>query len=332
METKYITCISYHGTGSGAVDDFFREFDNFASAQSEVECRYLQDPDGISDLEYNIIENPHRLNSGFALKRYLIFAKKMEYTYRKIFGKKWMEYSKEYIDSIAKFSYKGYWHGDLRIISSVKLGIYYFRRAWSKIVPKKYKKETWYNYFPNMESYHSFISEEEFLENTKKYTTKLCGLLNNENKEFLMLDQFVPTMNIKRYMRYMDNLKVIIVDRDPRDTYLNMMRLGDHVLPKDPHQFCTVYRDIRRTLDEETKNENVIYVRFEDLIYKYDETAKRLIDFVGIKEENHVRPKSVFKPEVSKNNTQQWKNYPQLENEMKIIEEKCKEYLYTFDK
>ena len=167
METKYITCISYHGTGSGAVDDFFREFDNFASAESEVECRYLQDPDGIADLEYNLIENPHRLNSGFALKRYKIFARKTSYTYQKIFGKKWKQYADEYVDSLMKFCYNGYWHGDLRIIPSYKLAIYYFRRAWSKIMPKKYRKATYYNYFPKIKSYHSFISEEEFLKKRK---------------------------------------------------------------------------------------------------------------------------------------------------------------------
>ena len=58
MATKNISCVSYHATGSGAVDDFLREFDNINSAKSEVECRFLQDPDGVSDLEYNLIEEP----------------------------------------------------------------------------------------------------------------------------------------------------------------------------------------------------------------------------------------------------------------------------------
>ena len=60
---RIITCISFHGTGSGAVDDFLKEFDNCPSAPTNIECRFLQDPDGVSDLEYNLVENPHRLNS-----------------------------------------------------------------------------------------------------------------------------------------------------------------------------------------------------------------------------------------------------------------------------
>ena len=66
---KKVTCISYHNSGSGAVDDYLREYSGIEFAPSDVECRFLQDPDGISDLEYNLVDNWHRLNSGFALKR-----------------------------------------------------------------------------------------------------------------------------------------------------------------------------------------------------------------------------------------------------------------------
>ena len=50
---KKIACVGYHATGAGVIDDLFREFDNVAQGQYEVESRLLQDPDGISDL--NII-------------------------------------------------------------------------------------------------------------------------------------------------------------------------------------------------------------------------------------------------------------------------------------
>ena len=55
---KKVTCISYHGTGSGAVDDLLKEFDNFASGPSEFEFRLLHDPDGIS--EYEMLAGHHR--------------------------------------------------------------------------------------------------------------------------------------------------------------------------------------------------------------------------------------------------------------------------------
>ncbi len=332
MKTKFVTCISYHGTGSGAVDDLLREFDNFASAPSEVECRYLQDPDGISDLEYNLIENPNRLNSGFALKRYIIFAKKMAYTYSKIFGIKWLQLSKKYVASLSKFSYKGYWHGDLRIISKPKLFIYYCRRALSKITPKKFRKATYYNYFPNIDSYHSYISEKEFLDKTRRYSEDLANLINKENKEYLVLDQLIPPSNIKRYIRYMSNLKVIIVDRDPRDTYLNSVLHKDHVLPKEVEKFCEVYKDIRKTINEEIKNKDVILIKFEDLIYNYEDSVSKITKFLGTNLNHHVKKKEIFKPDESKLNTRQWENHLEYKKEIEYIETNLKNYLYNYEK
>ena len=56
--------------------------------------------------------------------------------------------------------------------------------------------------------------------------------------EYLVLDQCVSTTNVKRYLNYIRDLKVIIVDRDPRDVYIQAMRNGDHVLPHDPLFVC----------------------------------------------------------------------------------------------
>ncbi|MBF1106621.1 MAG: hypothetical protein HXL52_06645, partial [Solobacterium sp.] len=53
---KIISCASYYGTGSSAITDFLSEFDNICS-MTNYEFRFVQDPDGISDLEYNLVEN-----------------------------------------------------------------------------------------------------------------------------------------------------------------------------------------------------------------------------------------------------------------------------------
>lgn len=110
---KKIACVGYHATGAGVIDDLFREFDNVAQGQYEVESRLLQDPDGISDLEYNLVDNPHRLNSGFAVKRFLKYVKTTNRTYTKIFGRKWKQLSEQYAHSLATFEFQGYWHGDV---------------------------------------------------------------------------------------------------------------------------------------------------------------------------------------------------------------------------
>lgn len=328
---RVITCISFHGTGSGAVDDFFKEFDNCPSAASDFECRFLQDPDGISDLEYNLIDNPHRLNSGYALKRYLKFVKRYSWTYGKIFGKKWTQYSKEYVESLITEKYKGYWHGDLILLNPVSKVIYYARRAFNKFLPKSLKKPGNYNYYPNMDFWHTYISREKFIEETQKYCEKLCTLLNPDNHEFVVMDQLIATSNMERYMAYVKDLRVIVVDRDPRDLYINCMHVKGHVLPKDPKTFVKVYRDQREMIGKISEELPVLHVRFEDLIYKYEETTSKIMEFVGETEEHHVYKKERFNPDISIKNTKMWERLPEYREVVGFIEKELPEYLYTFN-
>ena len=53
---KVISCASYHGTGSSAITDFLGEFDNVCFNDKIMNFGFVQDPDGISDLEYNLVE------------------------------------------------------------------------------------------------------------------------------------------------------------------------------------------------------------------------------------------------------------------------------------
>jgi hypothetical protein len=327
---RVVTCVSFHGTGSGAVDDFLKEFDNCPSAPSDVECRFLQDPDGVSDLEYNLIENPHRLNSGYALKRYLKFAKESEWTYSRIFGNKWMEYSREYIDSLISEKYKGYWHGDLKLLSPVEKLIYYGRRGVNKLRPKKFKKPCNYNYYPNKDFWHSYITRDKFIQETQNYVERLCGLLNPEGYELVVLDQLVATSNIKRYFDYVKDLRVIVVDRDPRDLYINCMEAKGHVLPKDPEVFARVYRDQREMMGEIPENLQVLKVMFEDLIFNYEETTQKIMDFIGQTEEHHIKKKQIFDPAVSKKNTKMWERLSKYSDAAKYLEKELPEYLYNY--
>ena len=114
---RFISCASYYGSGSSAITDFVSEFDSVYSFTDE-EFRFVQDPDGVSDLEYNLVENFNRHNSGHAIKRYKklvdfycgnMFGKK----YEKFFHGNWKKYSEEYIDDLTDFTYHGWWQYDL---------------------------------------------------------------------------------------------------------------------------------------------------------------------------------------------------------------------------
>ena len=68
------------------------------------------------------------------------------------------------------------------------------------------------------------------------------------------------------------------------------------------------------------------------MIYKYDEYKKKIVDMVGLNEKEHTKPFTGFNPKRSVGNTQLWKKFPELTNDIKTIEDMLPEYLYDFDK
>ena len=327
---KKIACVGYHATGAGVIDDLFREFDNVAQGMYEVETRLLQDPDGISDLEYYLVDNPHRLNSGYALKRYLKYAGNTARSYRHIFGSRWMDLAEEYVNALAKFTFPGYWHGDIWLLNSFWRNVHTFRRGLAKLSPACIRKPSYYNYFPWLNSYHVDLTREQFLTITQDYMEKLCREVNPENREFVVLDQLISPANPARYARYVRDLKSIIVDRDPRDVYIHQLNHKDHVLPVDPEQFCIVYRDNRKTVSQ-LPEEACLSVTFEQMIYHYDEYVKRVLDFVGISEEHHVRKKQFFDPDRSIRNTKLWEKTDKYREAVAIIEKELPDMLHQFE-
>lgn len=81
---------------------------------------------------------------------------------------------------------------------------------------------------------------------------------------------------------------------------------------------------------ENLDTENVQFIRFEDLIYKYDTTTNRLRDWLGLSKTSHLKRKKIFNPNISINNTQVWRRFPQTKEEIEYIENKLENYIYDF--
>lgn len=69
---RLISCASYYGSGSSAIIDLIGEYKHVKSL-TNYEFRFIQDIDGLMDLEYHLVQNPNRHNSGHALKRFGIY-------------------------------------------------------------------------------------------------------------------------------------------------------------------------------------------------------------------------------------------------------------------
>lgn len=327
---KKIACVGYHYTGSGVIDDLLRECDNVAQGLSEAESSFIQATDGILDLEYHLVTNPHRTGSAIAIERFLHYAEKRRRMFEKVYGSNWLPLCQEYINAISKFEFEGYSFDSLFIRHPRFKYIYLYHLLINKFLPKKFRKPRYYDYFPLATSYHAWPSEEEFIEKTQEFIEKLCKQIpQNENTKFVVLDQLIAGNNPSLYLRLVRDLKVIVVDRDPRDMYIYHHSRHDHMLPKDPHHFCVHYKDIRQKRGD-IDTEKVMYVTFEDMIYSYDIMVKKVLDFIGISPEHHITPRKYFDPDISIKGTQLWKRHPEYAEQVKIIEEELPEYLHQY--
>ena len=327
---KKISCIGFHATGSGVIDDLLRECDNVVQGIPDCESRFLQDPDGIADLEYNLIDNHHRINSGFAVKRYLRYVDRTKRTYVKIFGPEWQKISHKYIQSLLDFEYKGFWYGDLWLSNKIVNCYYIIRRQWDKRIRKKIlHKKSYRNHLPWITSYYVTIEKDEFLEKTRNYIDSLCESMNINNKEFVVLDQLVPPTNIAKYNRYLRDIKYVIVDRDPRDVYIYLHEVQDRVMPiDDPYKFCKYFRDSHKQLSDFPNN--CLLVHFEDMVLHYDKFVPLVMRFLGIEPSHHIAPRKHFDPTKSVKGVRTWVRHPEYSEDIEIITRELTEFLYHF--
>ena len=60
----------FYNTGSSAITHLLMEVEGVKDADSTYEIRILFDPDTIRDLEYHLVEMPHRQYTSYAIKRF----------------------------------------------------------------------------------------------------------------------------------------------------------------------------------------------------------------------------------------------------------------------
>ena len=108
--------------------------------------------------------------------------------------------------------------------------------------------------------------------------------------------------------------KVIIVDRDPRDLYVtSKMFLTSGTIPIDtPEHFVEWFKWTREQSKIQQDSDSILRVQFEDMIYEYERTRTKIVEFCGLGNLLCQKKKTIFKPDVSINNTQVWNRYPNI--------------------
>ena len=225
--------------------------------------------------------------------------------YRRPMGKDtFIKHTNEFVDQITELKCNVWCH-----IDQMEKGqlFDYFDKGFSKVFRWFYKAfinsngRLRYSFLePLKESgYFSAIDKETFYRCVREYIEKVVGELNPENKEFVVVDQLLPPSNLYQYFNYFNDIKVVVVDRDPRDLYICAHEFyKEKIIPYfDVEQYCKWYEIVRRHRKNEVYDPNrVLFIHFEDLIYQYEIMSRKLIEFSGIGGDNWVAPRSYLDP------------------------------------
>jgi hypothetical protein len=335
---KTIGVCGFGASGSSAICDFLKEFnENLVFDEFEFKLPYI--PDGIDDLAYHVNEGGlKKFSSIVAIERYKRLCngqlmKDIDLATRGMFK----QLTSKYLENIIQSSYYGRsWSDSILYPWSTKFKIQ--RRINGILLRLKLvsenalKKEV--NFYPLHKCQVSFFPEN-FYDITTTYVQDILIAMGQRDDKNIVLDQPFAVNNPQKSFRYFYNPKAIIVDRDPRDLYLFNKRFlyskREYNFPVDTvENYVRYYRNIRKGMPYADTNNDILNIYFEDMIYEYERTVKKIIDFLDLK--YHSMPQSVFKPHISINNTQLVNIYPDLVEDIIYIEKELPEYLYHFEK
>lgn len=331
----------FAGTGSSAVQDYLKEFSGVDVALEEVyEHMVFLVPHSIFDLELKLFENNDPMRSDEAIQSFYLAMKQLyEYdftwfgSYKKLVGPSFMEVVEDYIKEISLetseiwyYRYKGTRFNPVKYVVQKTLNV---------LKVKNYPRVGYDNVYDKSKGYLSYCTREEFNIATKRFTSRIMELTKT-TAEISLFDHLLwPKQCYHMETYFNDDVKMIIVKRDPRDLYLinKYFWAAKNVavnFPMEASEFAKYYQNVMKLDYSRLDDHKVLVVNFEDLVYDYQETTKTITNFLGLKDENHVHKKKYFDPVRSIKNTQVFTSNPAWAEEIACIEELLKEDCYPF--
>lgn len=337
MKNNIIVPVGYMGSGSSAITHLVSEFRGYEAKAGIFEYVFLHCPNGLFDLEDKLLVGNNSLRSDEALHSFYntmkqLYDKKYWWVghYKDIVGENFLKVTQEFVDSLIQCKPDYFWYQQENVNARM-----FFQLIINKIVSTVTLKKVQLKkplLYP--EVWLSYVKPEEFYTEARKYLVKVLEMLGvNENN--IILDQLLLPHNLHRVDNYFDSsLKAFVVERDPRDVFIINKYIWpsqNEVVPfsTNVEEFCKQYR-LLREMERKSQSDKIIHLKFEDLIYKYDETIDKILEFLGLTKEDHVRQKEKFNPAISINNTQLFRANEKYRSEGKIIEELLSEYIYDF--
>lgn len=344
MKNKIIIPTGYMGTGSSAISDIAYEIYGTKEVRDDrrsFEYVFLHCPNGVFDLEDKLLKGNNILRSDEAIHSFLDCMHSLYRTpfywpsgYYKMVSRDFYVLCKNFIDGLGLITYEdGYWYYQERpqkAIMYIKAMLQQIKRVFcrekNRLTPPLIYEKMILAY-PNQDIYYM---------QAKKFLNQIFDRIGIKEQSIIM-DQLLLPHNLFRLNKYFDdNVRVIVVDRDPRDIFIlnkyYWSRSGGMVpYPFDVKKYCEMYK-AQRKMEIVVNDRRILRLHFEDLIYYYEKTLTRIYDFLDISREEHTNKGKYFNPEVSINNTQVFRRKKVFYKEAEYIERELTEFIYQFPK
>ncbi len=333
---NFVIVSGFCSSGSSAVIDLLKEFRGFYEPNAEI--RFIRDPYGIADLEIALVNKWDLINSSAAISDFLEIMRKnartrglflpMGFGLKKIISPDILKITQDYIDSLTDFTYKtDYYHYKFKK-PFVKYQFDRYRWALERLSKGIVKASS-----RNIATcYFSHPSQEQFNEATKLFFDRLFEQQVEKNScSHVIFDQAISVNKTDEIHRYFNKAKMIIVDRDPRDMYCDDVNWGDNMDDHYETKEAAERYVIRAKAQRESikPDADVLYLKFEDVIIKYDETCKRIIDFLELPIDVHPVRGKYLKTEASIKNIGIWRKfYPTCKDAIDVLEAQLPDLCY----
>lgn len=345
-----ISVFGFYGSGSSAVIDFLREFDNvgvaldknhkgvlrpyehfpFVSSGGLFECvTLLTSVNSIYNSD-KIINNFIKCNKRLNDNDFGSFG-----SYKRLVNDKFMKATNEFVEEIGarKVGNSTSEHKVKVRFSLIMCALQLAARIVYKRPVYKWGKK---NVMDKEPTYYAMPDRETVYSAAKNFVHKYFDMCAQEKKDVMVYDQLICPQHTNLMEHFFsDDFRAIAVERDPRDIFSLSKyfwskppySITGAPLPTDIDDFCKYWKE---NMNYDRSVKNLLVLKFEDLVYNYDETAEKIMEFVGLNKKNHINPFQYFNPEYSIKNTQSFRMNENTEKEAEKISESLGEYIYHF--
>lgn len=346
---NFIDVSGLGNSGKSAVVDLLREFKTFYVPHYSFEFDLFRLPGGLVDLYQNTSERWTPIRSHFAYFEFKNLVEKLAGSnrrkslkafffstgagYESVFQNQFLYLSIHFLDSLVLHKYKSFWPYNLIYDNPLN-------RALKKIFIK-------FKINNGLFSEVYLIHAVDFSKKCTTYVNNLFRLKIDSDKYTVVMNNMIEPFQSYLGLDILENSKLIIVIRDPRDIYVSGKTAGSFskedselqafdnngynksFLATDDLQAFVLRQKLYFEQMYKKADPRIHVVQFESFILDHENEKSKLFKFLNVEAKDH-QALTYFNPENSKKNIGLFKRYSR-QDEIAFISQELKEYLFDFD-